>query len=202
MGYDLHITRKANWTDDDGDTITPAEWLSVLDSDPELSRATDTGNDTPAGAWNGDPLFQFDDGQITCKNADKAIIRKMVHIAERLGARVQGDDGEIYRQDGTSFEPETPTPKPASLLSRINTWLQLRRTSRSMQQAAPKFRVGQRVKNLWGQLGTVIKVDAKADHGLGSLRVRFDNGVEDQSPCFSSPYRIVDDAPTGDDQKK
>jgi hypothetical protein len=96
MGYDIHITRKANWSDDEGDAIAPEEWLLALDSDPELSRATDSGDDTLAGAWKGETLFWFHDGEVTCKNPDEAIIRKMVEIGARLGANVQGDDGERY----------------------------------------------------------------------------------------------------------
>jgi hypothetical protein len=57
MGYDIHITRKANWSDDEGDSITSEEWLAVLDSDSELSRATDTGDDALAGAWKGGQSF-------------------------------------------------------------------------------------------------------------------------------------------------
>ncbi len=110
MGYDIHITRKANWSDDEGDTIAPDEWMAVLDSDPELSRATDTGDDTLAGAWKGDTLFWFDNGEITCKSPDEGIIRKMVLIAERLGANVQGDDGERYPEPLSPVKPIASKP--------------------------------------------------------------------------------------------
>ena len=116
MGYDLHITRKANWSDDEGDSITPEEWLAILDSDAELSRATDTGDDTLAGAWKGDSLFWFDNGEITCKNPDEPIIRKMVQIAQRLGANVQGDDGERYPD---SLETPKPTASKPSFWRRL-----------------------------------------------------------------------------------
>jgi hypothetical protein len=96
MGYNIYITRKTNWSDTSGPQITPTEWLAVLDSDAELSRATDTGDDTLAGAWKGDTLFYFTDGEVTCKNPDENTIRKMVDIAARLKATVQGDDGEQY----------------------------------------------------------------------------------------------------------
>ena len=116
MGYDLHITRKVHWSDEDGPTISPDEWLAVLDSDPELSRATDAGTDgSLSGAWKGETLFWFDDGEVVCKNPDEAIIHKMVTIAKRLGATVQGDDGEHY--------PESlPPPKPAA---RPSLWRRL-----------------------------------------------------------------------------
>ncbi len=35
MGYDVHITRKAEWSDDES-AITLGEWLSVVDADPEM----------------------------------------------------------------------------------------------------------------------------------------------------------------------
>jgi len=38
--------------------------------------------------------FQDD---IYTKNPDEPILAKMLQIASALGARVQGDDGEIYR---------------------------------------------------------------------------------------------------------
>ncbi|MGN6505181.1 MAG: hypothetical protein ACTHM6_06410 [Tepidisphaeraceae bacterium] len=107
MGYDLHITRKENWSDEEGELITSSEWVGVLDSDPELSRATDTGDDTLAGALKGETVFWFDNGEITCKNPDESIIQKMVQIAERLGANVQGDDGERYPESLPSAKPST-----------------------------------------------------------------------------------------------
>src|SRR3954467_11033594 len=42
MGYDLHITRKENWTDDGGPTISEAEWRRVIEEDPELQLDTET----------------------------------------------------------------------------------------------------------------------------------------------------------------
>ena len=113
MGYDRHITRKASWSDEDGPTISPDEWLRVLDIDPELSRATDAGDDPLAGAWNGQTLFWFRDGEVCCKNPDEPIIRKMVEIARRLGATVQGDDGESYPDALLSARSEPTTSEPS-----------------------------------------------------------------------------------------
>lgn len=38
MGYDLHITRKEDWSDEYSDDmgISLSEWLSYIDTDPEL----------------------------------------------------------------------------------------------------------------------------------------------------------------------
>ena len=116
MGYDLHITRKHDRADEAGPTINPQEWLAVLDADPELSRATDAGDDTLAGAWKGDTLFWFTEGEIRCKNPDEPVIRKMVEIAERLGATVQGDDGERYPE---ALAPSSAVPPKPSLWRRL-----------------------------------------------------------------------------------
>jgi hypothetical protein len=191
MGYDLHITRKAHWSDEDGPTIGSDEWLSILDSDPELSRATDAGDDTLAGAWKGDTLFWFDDCEVRCKNPDDAIVRKMVQIAGRLNATVQGDDGEIYREDGTSFEPDLPPPEPApGLIDRIRDWFRRRREEREFQKTIPHFKVGARVRNIWGDRGTVLSVDRRACGGLGSLRVRMDDGREVDVAVIASGFEL------------
>ena len=99
MGYDLHITRADHWAENDKSKITAQEWLAVIKSDPELRLA---GYNGPYFAiWNGpsryaDPWFDWFDGNISTKNPDKPIVAKMIDIAGRLGAKVQGDDGEVY----------------------------------------------------------------------------------------------------------
>lgn len=40
--------------------------------------------------------FDFRNGNVIVKNADQEIINKMIDIASRLKAKVQGDDGETY----------------------------------------------------------------------------------------------------------
>jgi hypothetical protein len=99
MGYDLHITRADNWAENEGAEITRAEWLAFVASDPELRPDPDNGDDY--ALWSGkcsypDPWFCWWRGNIQTKNPDKAIVTKMLQIATRLGARVQGDDGEFY----------------------------------------------------------------------------------------------------------
>ena len=156
MGYDLHITRKAQWIDEDGPSISPQEWLALLEADPELSRATDARDDELTGAWKGQTIFWFTDGEVRCSNPDQPMIRKMVAIAEQLGATVQGDDGEIYREDGTPYQQDAgsasipPAPSQPGLLARIASWFRHRRNVRDLQ-AAPSFRAGQRVRNMYGE---------------------------------------------------
>jgi hypothetical protein len=99
MGYDLHITRRANWYDE-GNDITTDEWFEFVKNDSELQLKTENG---PYFAeWSGksalqEPWLDWSHGQIQTKNPDDALIDKMVSIANKLHAVVQGDDGEIYQ---------------------------------------------------------------------------------------------------------
>jgi hypothetical protein len=101
MGYDLHITRAEEWTDSRRVPIRAKEWLRIVDQDPELT--VDPRDNGPhfvlwTGHWiDGDhPWFDWSRGQIFTKNPDGKTLGKMLKIADRLGARVQGDEGEVY----------------------------------------------------------------------------------------------------------
>lgn len=134
MGYDLHITRKMHWADSEGPTIFPGEWLAVVDSDTELSRSVNSLVDTavPVVQWRGVDMFHYDSGEVSCKNPDVAVVRKMVALAGRLNATVQGDDGEIYGADGAPRSADAPLPPPADarLEERIIRWSRLRKGGR------------------------------------------------------------------------
>jgi hypothetical protein len=130
MGYDFHITRKENWSDEDGPEISLDEWIHYVRSDPEMrldgfaevergSESTIRITDPSMAVWtsysgNGDGgnfawmcLFH---GSVQVKNADEEIRRKMWTIAEKMSARLQGDEGEFYGKDGLQI-PEYPTAK-------------------------------------------------------------------------------------------
>jgi hypothetical protein len=99
MGYDLHITRADCWFQNEGREIAWDEWLGLVASDPELT--LDPKNGDEYALWSGrsryaDPWIAWSQGNIDSKNPDRAIVAKMIQIAARLGARVQGDDGEFY----------------------------------------------------------------------------------------------------------
>lgn len=117
MGYDLHITRKENWFDEDeSNEIKLTEWNSYIKSDNEMrldNQATATADNGETVAYKNDGLavwtsyskhgkddnfawFDFRAGNVTVKNPDQEIKNKMNDIATRLNAKVQGDDGEIY----------------------------------------------------------------------------------------------------------
>ena len=123
LGYDVHITRKEEWTDF-GNDISLAEWLAYVRSDPEM-RLSGEAEAKPANGeflraetsslsvWTGYSRhvegekmvwFALYRGSIAVKNPDPEILRKMHQIASALDARVQGDECEFYGPDG---EPET-----------------------------------------------------------------------------------------------
>lgn len=107
MGYELHITRAEFHAANAGHEITADEWMLYAQSDPELRASPNNGE--CFFLWSGkskypDPWFDWFLGNISTKNPDKAIVGKMLLIAQALGARVQGDDGEFY--EDTSGIPE------------------------------------------------------------------------------------------------
>ncbi len=106
MGYEIHITRAEFWAENEGHEITLDEWLRYVESDSEVQR--DPQNSPAdflflANPKEASPLW-WSRGEVYTKNPDKPTVQKMIEIAQKLGARVQGDDGEFY--DDTSKIPE------------------------------------------------------------------------------------------------
>jgi hypothetical protein len=101
MGYDLHITRAAQWTESEASPITVEEWLAVVEQDPELGLAGDNG---PYFAiWRGqsedsEQWLDWSHGRIHTKNPTEPLVDKMIELSAILKADVQGDDGELYRE--------------------------------------------------------------------------------------------------------
>jgi hypothetical protein len=103
MGYNLYITRAKWHYQNEGYWIPADEWLRYVERDPELQLAGYNGD--YFALWNGkseypDPWLDWARGNIYSKSPDDAIIGKMVAIAKDLGAKVQGDDGEVYTGGG------------------------------------------------------------------------------------------------------
>lgn len=117
MGYDIHITRQENWYDDDiSKQISLKEWKEYIESDAEMrldnfaEASLQAGNtirleNEGIAVWTNYPnphidgshaWFDFRNGNITVKNPDRDIMRKMLRIAGKLNAKMQGDGGEIY----------------------------------------------------------------------------------------------------------
>jgi len=110
MGYDLHITRKECWAEEEDERfITLLEWTAYVASDPEVISDPENPHEDnylyvrAAGDW---PLwFNSRLGNIYTKNPEQDVIEKMVNIAQTLNARVQGDDQEFYDFTGQAYRP-------------------------------------------------------------------------------------------------
>lgn len=99
MGYELHVTRKNFWADEDGPVIAAEEWLSIVERDPDLS--LDLRNGPYHARWGGpskydEPWIDWAEGELYTKNPDPPLIAKLLEIAGVLSAKVRGDDNEVY----------------------------------------------------------------------------------------------------------
>lgn len=116
MGYDLHITRREDWSEK-GNDISFEEWQAYVAGDPEMRIDGFAETQTASGEivrieapgltiWtrpsgDGHPRwFHHQRGRIDVKNPDAELFPKMWSIAQYFGARVQGDEGECYDADG------------------------------------------------------------------------------------------------------
>jgi len=112
VGYDLHVTRKEYWSDDDGPVISLEEWQTYVTNDPEIE--PDSENPGPENyvivthpqRWS---IWWDETGELYSKNPDRVVIAKLVQIAAALGARVLGDDEEIYGVDPA--DPSIAAPR-------------------------------------------------------------------------------------------
>lgn len=100
MGWEVHMTRAEFWAESDQRPITSDEWLAVVKADPELR--IDEANGPYFAVWSGmcsypdGGWFDWQDGCVSTKSPDRAILGKLLELAAKLGAEVQGDDGEVY----------------------------------------------------------------------------------------------------------
>jgi hypothetical protein len=138
MGYDVHITRADHWPESDDTPISIAEWEALVKRDPELSLEPTLEAKLPDGRvlrtdspgmarFKGVVHFLYEEGRVTVTDPDRETIRKMRAIAQALGARVLGDDGECYDEsddgDGGDGGPiiarATPRSEPKAWWRRI-----------------------------------------------------------------------------------
>ncbi|MCY9663128.1 hypothetical protein P5G65_35635 [Paenibacillus chondroitinus] len=103
MSYDVHITKADHWLSSEQYPITPDDIKKVADL---------------LNAYKDIP-FLFKEGRITICRADKKVIGVMITIANRIGARVQGDEGEYYDNSSNSY-PESPVHLPMAPVVDIN----------------------------------------------------------------------------------
>lgn len=115
MGYDLHITRASDWSESETMPISIEEWFACVSSDPEMRLDNNAQVEIDGcvlrhesegiavwttysahGVGGNMAWFHYSNGQVQVKNPDREILGKMLQIAHRFGAKVQGDDGEVY----------------------------------------------------------------------------------------------------------
>jgi hypothetical protein len=125
---------------------------------------------------------------VVVKNPDQPTIEKMLAVADRLGSRVVGDDGETYGATGVP-----PTPAKASLRERVSGWFQRLRPAPPPDVSLPPFAVGARVKDVAGNEGVVLAIDPKAMHGYGSITVSYKDGRELTFAVFAHGLEAIDD---------
>lgn len=124
MGYDLYITRKDDWSDSEGPDITMDDWTEYLfiDAsleidqkraeavDPRVASHSKEATHTRWLEWPGripdedEAWMWLEQGNIVASDPDADFRRKLFLIADGLGARLMGTDGETYNSVG---EPES-----------------------------------------------------------------------------------------------
>ncbi|MDO8652651.1 MAG: hypothetical protein Q7R66_10710 [Undibacterium sp.] len=113
MGYDLHITKAAEWSESARHPITEEQWKTVVLADGEFAMDTTATAEDPEtheviqisnplmASWV-DPktkenhYFYYSRGRVIVKNPTDSAIKKMKIVASKLGAKVQGDESEWY----------------------------------------------------------------------------------------------------------
>ena len=140
MGYEVYITRKDSWIDEEGDEISLLDWQQFVSSAPDLREDGYAEMDTPFGKlrtesegltlWLGHSKFEsqnysvwfsYSRGNISVKNPDDETRIKMHAISQSLNARVQGEEGELYDKFGVS---DWQAPKPRIEQEPTKRWWQ------------------------------------------------------------------------------
>ncbi len=173
MGYELHIERAHP------DSIGKEEWLALVERDPELQRDAANGECFvrflgECRYGHGEGWFDWHAGAISSKHPDAALLKKMLQMAEALGAVVRGDDGEIYST--ADFDASAASPSSGFKLWRRKTRNRLLSFFTAERDDTPlPFKVGDRVKSL-NRVGVVKRIDRRANFGKGEVVVEFEDG--------------------------
>lgn len=111
MGYELHVRRFVDG--DETDDVTEDEWFRFVDDALDFEFRDDcTTAPSPGervavsgsfGHWTGHPTatsvpFRWSRGEVHVSFADDHIVVGALRVAEALGARVIGDEGEHYTE--------------------------------------------------------------------------------------------------------
>ena len=119
--YTIHITRRELWSDKKNyNAISLREWIDYVNRDHQMALVNEIEiplrwmklGDTNIiyrseglsfwkvhsfeGKMYCNTWFEYERGNIDVSNPNDEIIKKMIAIAGRLEAKVQGDNGEIY----------------------------------------------------------------------------------------------------------
>jgi hypothetical protein len=104
MGYDLHITRAdVDWENEDANPITAEEWLNIVAKDETLTVSWNDENELIVTEWtpienpNLGRQMDWHHGRVSTKYLPLPAYLKMLELAEQLGGRVLGDDGELFQ---------------------------------------------------------------------------------------------------------
>jgi hypothetical protein len=137
MGYNLHISRRDEWGNPVPNDITYADWKRLADADPDFEvcghaswvvNAVLIEEDGPEPSPREEvvesydcyglltsssyPSFDYHGGRVVVRGPDDAVTaRKIVEVAAKLGAVVQGDEGEYYRLVDDRLEPTQQRPE-------------------------------------------------------------------------------------------
>ncbi|MFJ1753414.1 hypothetical protein [Kitasatospora sp. NPDC088134] len=113
MGYDIHLTRRRYWFDPEGPEIGFDEWRAAVAADPVLELvAYGEGEQVEWWAELFDPDRGYREGmwwrggKASVKHPSRRFRARMHAVAQQLGARVQGDDGEYYDEHGDRIGPD------------------------------------------------------------------------------------------------
>ncbi|NIP60320.1 MAG: hypothetical protein GWM92_18325, partial [Gemmatimonadetes bacterium] len=124
-------------------------------------------------------LFHLSHGNVVASGPDEPVIDKLVELAEALGGRAQGDDGEIYTSSNEWRWPEEEgegAAPPSGLRGLAAAVREAVRTARDvvMGALAPKpFPVGARVRDPLLGKGEVIGYEYGPLH---MIVVKLDDG--------------------------
>lgn len=119
MGYKLHITRAEHWSDG-SPGITRDEWRRIVETDPDLmlydaSEADELDPVYKLDIPDLDNAFYYDErtGSIEVgRGYFEDVLWKVLEIATKLGAVVEGDEGEYYRLTEAGRETTFERPDP------------------------------------------------------------------------------------------
>jgi hypothetical protein len=131
MAYQLHVSRAAFYAENAGQRIGIDEWLAAVETDAALTleQGADDHAASLSSATSVEERIVWDDGNLVCSYPSEAAYAKLLELAERFDAQVQGDDGEYYltpndypRQVSVNAPTSQAAGGSTSLMQRDRAW--------------------------------------------------------------------------------